>query len=135
MPKIQWGENLALGIVSIDHQHKKLVGLINDLEDAMRQRKAKEILEDVLDVLEGYIKTHFAYEEKLFDLHNYQDSLVHKNEHRDFESKVSEYAHKIKSGSSVVSIDIHSYLYNWIFKHIKESDQKYKEFMVTHGVR
>lgn len=39
MPLIQWNESLSVGVVEIDRQHRKLVELINDLNNAMRQGK------------------------------------------------------------------------------------------------
>ena len=42
MAIIQWNDSLSVNVVEIDKQHQKLVAMINDLNDAMRQGKGKD---------------------------------------------------------------------------------------------
>jgi hemerythrin len=44
MALIQWNDSLSVNVVEIDKQHQKLVRMINELNDAMRQGKGKEAL-------------------------------------------------------------------------------------------
>lgn len=48
MAFIPWGAEFSVSIASIDEQHKKLVGYVNELNDAMAQRKGKDVLEKSL---------------------------------------------------------------------------------------
>lgn len=41
MPIIQWNDSLPVGVDAMDLQHKKLVNLINQLFDAMKEGKGK----------------------------------------------------------------------------------------------
>ncbi|HQK88081.1 MAG TPA: hypothetical protein PLU25_10680, partial [Acidobacteriota bacterium] len=44
----------------------QFIGLMNDLSDAMSQKKGKEAMERTLKGLLEYTVTHFSHEEKLF---------------------------------------------------------------------
>jgi hemerythrin len=44
MALVVWTEQLSVGIKEIDYQHKKLVDLINELNDAMRTGTGNDIL-------------------------------------------------------------------------------------------
>ncbi len=51
MPLIQWNESFSVNVVEIDKQHQKLVGMINDLYDAMHQGKGNDVLGKIIDGL------------------------------------------------------------------------------------
>ena len=43
MALIQWNDSLKVGVAEIDKQHQKLVDMINDLHDAMRQGQGNAV--------------------------------------------------------------------------------------------
>ena len=46
---IEWSDKLVTGVKECDEQHKKLVSLINEFYDAMKQGKGKDVLDKMLD--------------------------------------------------------------------------------------
>ncbi|MBN2716180.1 MAG: bacteriohemerythrin [Deltaproteobacteria bacterium] len=122
---IKWDESWNTNIAVIDQQHRKLLNLVNDLSDAMRVGKSKDVMADVLTVLVNYTKTHFSAEERLMTQAKYDDLAGHKKEHDGFVEKINSYAEKVKAGSSAVSIEMMSFLSSWIIQHIKGTDMKY----------
>jgi len=54
MALMQWNDSLSVNVGMIDKQHQKLVGMINELNDAMRQGKGKDILGKTLNELVAY---------------------------------------------------------------------------------
>ena len=122
---IKWDDSWNTGIPAIDQQHRKLVNLVNDLSDAMRVGKSKDVLEDVLTVLVNYTKTHFSSEERLMVQADYADLPAHKKQHQEFIERVDTYAEKVKMGSTAVSVQMLSYLSSWIIDHIRGVDAKY----------
>jgi len=43
-----WSEDMSVGVKEVDDQHKKMVKMINDLHDAMKNRRGKFENETVL---------------------------------------------------------------------------------------
>ena len=59
MAFMDWNASLSVAIAGIDEQHKKLVSMINELNDAMKVGKSKEGLQKILGGLIDYTASHF----------------------------------------------------------------------------
>src|SRR5208337_4187962 len=81
MALMAWSDKFSVNVAQFDEQHKKLVGMLNDLHDAMKQGKGSDVTGNVLSGLVQYVVTHFAAEEKLMKEHAYPEYLKHKMEH------------------------------------------------------
>ena len=95
MPLMTWNEKMAVGVRLLDTDHQKLVGLLNELYDAVMKGQGKESLGKVLDGLVDYTKIHFAHEEKFFAQTSYPDAAAHKKEHDALTQQVLEVQKKI----------------------------------------
>jgi len=134
MPLIQWDDSLKVHVGEIDAQHQKLVGMINDLGEAMRQGKGKDVLGKIIDGLIGYAGTHFGTEEKYFDQFGYPEGNSHRKEHSDFTRKVAEFKKEFDEGRLALSIEVMDFLSNWLKNHIKGVDKKYGPFFNAKGL-
>src|SRR5512133_2947512 len=103
---IQWDGSLSVGVAEIDLQHQRLVKMINELNDAMKVGKSREILGKIVSGLIAYVQVHFATEEKYFDRFKYLETDQHKQEHKTFSATVDDFAKKFKSGQLGLSIDL-----------------------------
>ncbi|GAB7021853.1 bacteriohemerythrin [Salidesulfovibrio brasiliensis] len=130
----EWDDSLSVGVREIDGQHKVLIDLINELNDAMRARRSKAIMMDVVKRLADYAVEHFATEERLFDRYGYPETEAHKEIHRKFVAKVSEFAEQLNSGKASVTMEVMRFLKDWLIGHIKGTDQKYSAFLNEKGV-
>ena len=135
MDLISWKDSLSVGINEIDEQHKKLVGLINKLFEAMSQGKSKEIMQAVLGELSNYVITHFATEEKLMKQLGYEEYDYHKQEHKFFIDKLNEFKIKFSSGNEAISIDLLNFLKDWLLRHIIGTDRKYIPLFKENGIK
>ena len=77
MALMTWGPALQIGYGDIDVQHKRLVDLINALDDGVRSGHSRDVLADVLTELARYTQLHFAFEEKLMELYGLSDTEEH----------------------------------------------------------
>lgn len=135
MALIQWNDSFSVGVGEIDRQHQRLVGMINDLNDAMRQGKGKDVLGKIINGLVGYAGTHFRTEEKYFEQFGYPDAGSHKKEHFDFTKKVAEFKDGFDTGKIGLSIEVMNFLSNWLQNHIKVVDNKYGPFFNGKGLK
>ena len=135
MPLILWDNSFSVNVREIDEQHQKLFDLINSLYESMKKGLGKEILPKIIDELFHYVEKHFSTEEKYFDRFNYPESESHKIEHYNFLKKVSEFKKSYEEGQKGLTIDIITFLQEWLVRHIKVVDKKYSAFFNENGLK
>jgi hemerythrin len=134
MALIVWSKDLSVNVSEIDKQHHKLVDFINELHDAMLKGKSKEILNEIIKGLAEYTVIHFKTEEALLEKYNYPDLEIQKKEHVLFVKKVSEFREGFKNERFGLSIEIMTFLSDWLKNHINGSDKNYSAFLNEKGV-
>ncbi len=135
MPLIDWKEEYSVQVQEIDDQHKELIRLINQLHQAMADRKTKKVLGEIIDGLIAYTKSHFATEEKYFADFGYEKTDEHTQAHRKFVAKVGDFKDQFDQGQLMLSIDIINFLKDWLINHINGSDQQYAELFREKGLQ
>lgn len=136
MPLIEWSNELSVGIDSIDEQHKKLVNMINALNDAMLTGSSNELLGKIFTGLATYTQKHFSYEENMFAEYGYSDSQEHKRQHDELIAQVVELKEKFMvNPQGTISADLMQFLKRWLTNHIMRTDKEYTEFLLSKGVK
>jgi len=135
MPFIHWTDSLSVGIESIDEQHKLLVEIINDLNDAMKSNEADQIISEIFKRMIGYTEVHFAFEENLFDSYGYKQSEAHKAQHAILINTIQSLHLKLDVGDARVGIEVMVFLKRWLTDHILKTDKSYAEFIVEQGAK
>jgi len=139
MALISWDDRLCMGLPEIDRQHKKLIGMINQLDEETRAGKGREVVGEILDELIIYSATHFHTEEQYFDQFGYVDSEVHKQEHAALAEKVANFAAELASPDEdrvqAVLAELISFLGIWWKYHILDTDMKYAKLFREKGVK
>ena len=125
-----WKDSYSVNVKSIDEQHKKLVSIINELNNAMLYEKGRSVIGKVLKDLVDYTVSHFDYEEKLMEKNGYSDLENHKKIHKDLLKTVGKFYDEFSSGEVEMSKDIMDFLKTWLSEHILGSDKKYSEIMM-----
>lgn len=129
MAFIEWSEKFLTGVKEADEQHRKLVELINELYEAMKQGKGREVLDKILDELVKYADYHFSTEETLMSKYGFPELAAHKKEHENFKVKIKEFLEKKAKGEVTLSIEVMNFLKEWLVKHIMGTDKKYGPFL------
>lgn len=134
MALMTWKEEYSVNIKVIDSQHKKLVDLLNQIYDATKVGKGKEVLAKILSELVSYTKVHFTTEEEFFKKFSYPGYLQHKNEHDKLTKQVCDFQDQYETGRATISIEIMQFLRDWLNGHILGTDKKYSEFLNSKGL-
>lgn len=134
MPLLTWNESYSVNIHELDTQHKKIVELINELHDGMKLGKGKEICGKILNELVNYTGFHFKSEEKLFEMHGYSETVIHKRQHDDLVEQVMSFKNSFDKGQGMVTVDLMMFLKNWLTNHIVNTDKKYSQFLNSKGI-
>jgi hemerythrin len=130
----EWNEQFSTGIASIDAQHQGLFSIGAELNAAMKAGQGKERMGRILTRLVQYTAAHFAYEERLMQLHRYPDYAAHKAEHDALTQQVSQFYQEFQSGQIAISVRLLTFVENWLQHHIGKSDQGYAPFLLAKAV-
>ncbi|HMK59743.1 MAG TPA: bacteriohemerythrin [Dissulfurispiraceae bacterium] len=135
MALIDWSDNYSVNVKAMDDQHKKLVSIINELNDSMKTGKSKDVMEKILKGLVDYTITHFSAEEALMKNSGYPGYANQKSQHEDLVKKVQDYQNKYHSGQMVMGVEIMSFLKDWLLNHISGLDKKYGPYLNEKGIK
>jgi hemerythrin len=127
--RIQWDNSMDTGIQLIDNDHKALIKLINQLQNATQYKVDDKQIDEIMDKLINYTKYHFDREEFLMRNNNYPDYKNHKKLHEDMINKMSECMKKYKSDPDQTIDDALTFLTDWLIKHIKGNDREYIPYL------
>lgn len=122
-PLLQWSASFNTGVALMDKQHQRLVDLINQLFECMKNGGDRMLLASVVDELVSYTVTHFRAEEDVMKKHNFPDFDRHRQIHQNFIDQVSIYADKLKSGERLPPADVYNFLKDWLVSHIEKEDR------------
>ncbi|MBF0610496.1 MAG: bacteriohemerythrin [Magnetococcales bacterium] len=128
-PFFPWNDRLSVGVKVFDDDHKKLLGMVNQMHAAMRDGKGLETASKILGELASYTTFHFEREEKAFAKFGYPQTNDHIMEHRRMVEAVLKLAEEMKSGNLNVAIDILAFAKGWLTNHIMGTDMRYKSFL------
>lgn len=148
---IRWSSEYSVGLDEIDEQHKSLISIINKLEmvtlinpeTAGYNNQLMKILEELIN----YTVLHFATEELMMKMFDYQDFVEHKKGHDDFVNLVldkktelekllkDDAGSKIQNNIKALQVgkgakEIYDFLQKWLLTHIMKTDMKYTSFFI-----
>lgn len=131
-----WEAKYSVDISSVDDQHRGLIGLMNDLFNAMMKDRSDRVMADVLTALVEYAGTHFQHEEQLMQDHGYPDLAAHQQEHETFTTRFRDLKGRHDAGEAgIPAAETAEFLRDWLAHHILGTDQRYGPFLKERGVR
>jgi len=130
MALLIWQDDLNTGIEVIDHQHQRIVEMINHLH-ASHHGSERAVVGEVIDELVDYTLSHFAFEEALMEDAGYTFCHAHKRVHEIFSKRVGEYRMRFQAGEDVTD-ELKNMLSRWLFNHIRSDDKAYSEAVKRH---
>ena len=109
-----WTEKFTSGLQEIDQQHKKIVDLINALNDIKNEEEQNINLYEIIIELISYTKTHLSYEENLLKQHECPELASHKLEHDQLVKRTIDFQQKFIEGGAGLATEISLLLNDWL---------------------
>jgi len=131
MKWVSWGEKQITGHADMDHGHKHLVGLINQLADAMENNKPREVCSNMLEQFIGEIRTHFQTEEQLMDQRRDSKAQEHKDLHALLLKDVLAFKASYDSGLTSEFTTLLVILDIWLNRDIMGADKALADFVAA----
>jgi len=75
--EVAWSEELSVGIPEIDEEHRRFLGLVDELNAAIAGRDSKARIEALLNAIVRDARAHFAHEEQLLAERGYAEARRH----------------------------------------------------------
>lgn len=136
MVKIEWDDDLSIGIPLIDEQHKMLIQRLNSLSNAVDTYQSVNEIVNTLDFLIEYANFHFSTEEKHMKEMNYPGLKHHKIQHEEFKVTLQNLTIDFEEDGATQSLaeSVNTFLLNWLVTHIKAVDIKFGTFLNQKGL-
>jgi len=126
---VKWNDSYSVGIESIDNDHKKLLGMINQLQTASHYTTDEGMVDDILNELVDYTKYHFSREEDMMKECDYPNFEVHKQQHEIMIAKAVDFINAYRHHDKGTVEDVIQYLKSWLINHINGCDQDYAPYL------
>lgn len=124
MKDIVWSDILSVGCDEIDEDHRKLVGIFNILNHAVKEGESPAYLAATLEELINCTVWHFSHEERLMLKHRYPQAAEHKAEHRDLIDSAQQLQREILQANQPMVDDQIQFLERWLTEHILTADMR-----------
>jgi hemerythrin len=131
---MEWTKELAVGIETIDEQHRELFKRINGLLQAIREKRCKSEIDGTIQFLDNYARFHFGEEEKRMHDAGYDGLADHRKHHAEYLKNIQEIEAlaaqpRIQGMSYELSVTTNQVVVDWIVDHIMKIDKEFGEFM------
>jgi hemerythrin len=129
MSKIQWNDELSLGVELIDDQHKELIRIANGLMNAIHIGRDKRVLTNVIKRLREYTVFHFHSEEALMEKTYYPNRGEHEAEHGKLKRDVKQFQRELYKKKDLNPEHVLAFLKTWLLKHILSADREFARYL------
>ncbi len=133
MALIDWNTRLLTGQATMDRDHQKITGLINDMAESVLRNKDKRLCDAILRDIVHRTEAHFAMEAKLMDHHHYPRAEEHKAHHELLMHDLLTFKSWYDAGSTPQFGSVLAFLEGWWTHHIVWSDKELAEFISPHA--
>ena len=128
---VKWSKDLEIGVPFVDADHKVLINILNQVDDCITEQEETTVLGSVLEALVSYTEYHFAREEKLMELANFENIDEHKAIHAKLFHRVRSIYHSFAADRESVQVeDVRKFLQKWLTQHILGEDVKYRSVCI-----
>lgn len=124
---ISWSDSFATGVPRVDLEHQKLVGMLNELEQAIQTGRGSQVINTIVSGLATYSATHFSYEENCMEQYKCPMAAQNKQAHAQFMTVVAKARTRLANGGNALAAQqVHRELCDWVINHVLKVDSALK---------
>jgi hemerythrin-like metal-binding protein len=124
MALIKWKEEFSVGVPDVDHEHRQLIGLINELHAALSREDTEVTVLDFLAEINAHIAAHFALEEKIMRDRHYDQYEDHKREHERLLDEIRDIMDDYEEHAFFSNKQLSERLEHWFSEHFRTRDAR-----------
>lgn len=133
MGRLQWSDELSVGVEMIDNQHKELIRIANGLISAVSKKRGDRVVQNVIRRLRNYTVFHFNSEEKFMEDMCYPKRGEHEAEHVILKESVKKFQRTLYEKKNLPPDAVLDFLKIWLIKHILSADIELSKFVHSEG--
>lgn len=132
MSLIQWKDEFTIGIQSVDHEHRRMVEMINKLHGKLAEDADRDTVADFLGEIHALISAHFALEETEMREMAYDEFEVHKADHEDLLDQIRDMMDELEQDrTGAVTRTLGERLNHWFTEHFRTHDARLHAFLTA----
>ena len=131
MALLHWKDQYSVGIEAVDHEHKELIELINQLHDELTASGEDLSIEAFFGDLFKGISAHFALEERFMRERRYDQLAQHKADHERLLDEIRDIMDDFEQ-HEVASADLGTRLDAWFSRHFETHDARLHKALGSH---
>lgn len=129
MTLLEWREEFRIGIEEVDHEHRELIGLINEVHGALGADPSSERVEAFLGEIYANISSHFALEEKVMQARRYDGYAAHKSDHERLLDDLRDMMDEQAGGATLDEERFSARLGQWFAGHFQTHDARLHRYL------
>ena len=118
------------GLLWQDIQHNEWIALLNELENARKEKQDHLLFDKAVSFVVMYVTYHFSMEEEYMKRYEYPEKKFHQEEHRLYILRLKDFREKHREYSDEAISKTIASMTEWIYSHIMENDKKLGKFIL-----
>lgn len=125
MALIEWRKEFETGISDVDHEHRELVDLLNNLHQELGNDAPADTIAEFLGEVFARISAHFALEESIMRKHAYDQYEDHKSDHEKLLDDIRDIMDDFDTGKYMAYDEaLANAVRDWFVDHFKTRDAR-----------
>ncbi len=125
MALIAWKDEFVVGIPAVDHEHRQMVEMINDLHAGLSAPLEKGAVMEFLGEIYARISAHFALEEKVMHDRHYDQYDDHKRDHERLLDEIRDIMDRYEDDARFDDQALARHLGDWFGVHFRTRDARF----------
>ena len=124
MALLQWRKEFSVGVPAVDHEHRELVELINELHAALGEPGSELSVPEFLGEIHAKIASHFALEERIMRERGYDQFAEHKADHDELLEGIRDIMDAYELRGAFDEATLVERLNDWFGEHFRTKDAR-----------